>query len=85
MALFYAIVVHAILIGVLVFSFDWSGDEENQPKVKVVQAVAIDESKIKKQIQKLKKIEDRKRRQEETWQRKLKKQADDAKRARERE
>jgi len=78
-------VVHAILVGVLVFSFDWSGDESKQPKVKVVQAVAVDESKVKKQVDKLKKIEDRKRRKEEARQRKLQKQADDAKKARERE
>jgi len=85
MALFYAILVHAILIGALIFSVDWTGDEENQPKVKVVQAVAVDESRIKKQIEKLKKIENRKRRQEEARQHKLQKQAEDAKRARERE
>ncbi len=85
MALFYAILVHIILVGVLVFSFDWTGDEEHQVKVKVIQAVAVDESKIKKQIEKLKNIEDRKRRNEEARQRKLQKQAEDAKRARERE
>jgi len=84
-SLFYAIMVHAILIGVMVFSFDWTGDESKQPKVKIVQAVAVDESKVKKQVEKLKKIEDRKRRKEEARQRKLQKQADDAKKARERE
>ena len=83
LALFYAIIVHAILISVLVFTFDWSKDEDPHAKVEVVQAVAVDESKVEKQIENLKKIEERKRLEEQARQKKLQKQADDAKRARE--
>lgn len=84
MALIYAIVVHAILLAVLVVSFDWTEDEE-KPKLHVVEATTVDESKVKKQIEKLKQKELKKKRAEEARQRKLEKEAEAAKQARERE
>lgn len=84
-ALFYALIVHAVLIGVLVFSMDWSALKDDKEKVNIVQATVVDEKKILKQIEDLKKNEARKIRKEEQRQRRLKKQADDAKKARKKE
>jgi colicin import membrane protein len=84
-ALFYAIVVHAALIAVLVFSMDWSSLKENKPKVNIVDAVAVDESKILKQIEDLKKKERQKKKKEDRRQKKLKDSASKAKKARKKE
>lgn len=84
-ALFYALIVHAVLIGVLVFSMDWSALKDDKEKVNIVEATVIDEKKILKQIEDLKKKEARKIRKEEQRQRRLKKQAVDAKKARKKE
>ncbi|WP_455205000.1 cell envelope integrity protein TolA [Kaarinaea lacus] len=81
LALFYAIIVHAVLAVVLFVNFDWSWQEE-QPQVNVVKAVAVDESKVKKQIENLKKKEELKKRQEEARKRKLEKQAREAEKRR---
>lgn len=58
-----AVLVHVVLISVLVMSFHWtSAPTPSQPKVDIVKAVAIDEKKIKAEVEKLKKAEARKKR-----------------------
>lgn len=84
-ALFYAIVVHAVLIGILVFSMDWSSLKENKPRVNIVDAVAVDEKQILKQIEDLKKKERQKKKKEDRHQKKLKDAAAKAKKARKKE
>lgn len=84
-ALFYALIVHAVLIGVLVFSMDWSALKDDKEKVNIVEATVVDEKKILKQIEDLKTKEVRKKRKEEQRQRRLKKQAEDAQKARKKE
>jgi len=62
----FALVVHAALVIFLVFNFDWSTERQiAQPQAAVIQAVVIDESKVRKEQEKLKKFEDRKHRDEE--------------------
>ena len=50
-ALCFAVVIHGALIAVLIFSFNWQSETPDQPKVNVVDAVAVDESKILNQIE----------------------------------
>ncbi len=83
-ALVYAVLVHLFVIAVIVFSMDWSAfTDKPKPAVKIVEAVAVDEKKIEKQIQNLKDQERRKKLAEDQRQKKLDKEAQDAKRARE--
>jgi len=84
LALFYAVVVHAALLAVLVVSFDWT-DEDDKPKLNVVEATVVDESKVRKQIETLKKKEQEKIRAEQERQQKLEQDAAKAKQAREQE
>lgn len=84
-ALFYAIVVHVVLIGIMVFSMDWSSLKENKPIVNIVDAVAVDEKQILKQIEGLKKKEQQKKKKEDRRQKKLKDAALKAKKARKKE
>lgn len=62
-SLFFAILIHALLVAVAIVGFDWDVDKE-KPKYKVVQARVVDESKIVKKIADLKKNEQKKLRQE---------------------
>ena len=75
-SLFYAVLIHVGLIVMLVFSVDWSIEEDVLPKYKVVQATVVDESKIAKQIKDLKKNEKKKRREEDKRLEKERKQAE---------
>ena len=57
-----AILVHVVLIGVLVISFQWtSAPAPSQPKVDIIKAVAVDEKKIQAEVNKLKRAEARKK------------------------
>jgi colicin import membrane protein len=60
-ALFLAIVVHLILIGVLMFSLDWTpkAPPAGQPKSEVIKAVALDDSKVQAEIERLEAAEQR--------------------------
>jgi len=77
-------IVHVLALFALIFSFDWNLDEELEP-VNIIQATAVDESKISKQIEKLKKIEARKKRDEDQRLAKLAEEAQQARRDRERQ
>lgn len=83
-ALMYAVLVHAVLLAVLIFSFDWQTDEPVRP-VNIIKAVAVDESKVADQIEKLKQEENRKRHLEDQHQEKLRQDAERAKQERKNE
>lgn len=64
-ALVYAILVHIALVAFLVLSLDWKTDlKPAGEKVDIVKAVAIDEQQVQAEVDRLKKIEDQKRKQE---------------------
>lgn len=76
--------VHVLALVALIFSFDWNIDEELEP-VNIIQATAVDESKIANQIKNLKKIEARKKHEQDMRLAKLAKEAQQARRDRERQ
>ena len=80
MALFYSIMVHVVLVAVMVVSFDWSADDDL--KINVVQATAVNEDKIIEQIEKLKAAERNKKQQEDARSNKLKRDAQKAQKKR---
>jgi colicin import membrane protein len=57
----------------------------NEPEVDIIQATAVDEKRVQVELDKLKKIEDRKRREEEKHQRALESEAERARKKREAE
>lgn len=77
-----SLIVHVGALAALIFSFDWNLDENPEP-VNIVHARAVDESKIAKQIQNLKKMEARKKHEEDRRLAKLAKEAQRARRDRE--
>jgi colicin import membrane protein len=82
----YAILVHVILGGVLFVSLEWTDvPTPAQPKVDIVKAVAVDESRILAELEKLKKAEAKKEKKEKVKQQQLDKQAREAKKKRQRE
>ncbi len=85
-AMVLAILVHVALAAVLFVSLEWTDvPTPTQPSVNIVRAVAVDESKILAEVEKLKKAEKQKLNQEKAKQRKLDKQAREAKKKRQRE
>lgn len=79
-----ALLVHLLLVGVMLFSFEWTHTLEvsSAPKVDVVQAVMMDESLIKAEAEKLRLAEEAQRKAEEARQRELQRQADKARQQR---
>ena len=78
-----SLLVHSVLVGIMVISFDWSSKE--QPKINVVQATTVDEKKVEQQIKKLKQAEQQKIKAEEARRNKLESEADKARRKRQAE
>ncbi len=86
LAMMYAILVHVVLAAVLFVSLEWTDlPTPAQPKVNIVKAVAVDESKVLAEVEKLKKAETKKENQEKAKQNKLDKQAREAEAKRKRE
>ncbi len=86
LAMMYAILVHVVLAAVLFVSLEWTDlPAPAQPKVNIVKAVAVDESKVLAEVEKLKKAETKKENQEKAKQNKLDKQAREAEAKRKRE
>ncbi len=86
LAMMYAILVHVVLAAVLFVSLEWTDlPTPAQPKVNIVKAVAVDESKVLAEVEKLKKAEAKKENQEKAKQNKLDKQAREAEAKRKRE
>ncbi len=84
---FYAVLVHALLLAVLVFSLDWestlkpAAERKNAP----VQAVVVDAAKLESEIRRQKQLQENKRLEEEDRLRRLEKQAREAEEKRRRE
>lgn len=86
LAMVYAILVHVALAVVLFVSLEWTDlPTPAQPKVNIVKAVAVDESSVLAEVEKLKKAEAKKENQEKAKQNKLDKQAREAEAKRKRE
>ncbi|NOX77191.1 MAG: cell envelope integrity protein TolA [Gammaproteobacteria bacterium] len=86
LAMLYAILVHVVLGAVLFVSLEWTdAPTPAQPRVDIVKAVVVDESRILAELEKLKKAEAQKKKQENAKQRKLDKKAKEAERKRKRE
>ncbi|HEB58408.1 MAG TPA: cell envelope integrity protein TolA [Gammaproteobacteria bacterium] len=57
-AVFVAVVVHLVFIAILVVSFDWSEPAEApSAQVEVVQAVAVDEAQVERELRRIKEAE----------------------------
>ncbi len=86
LAMMYAILVHVALAVILFVSLEWTDlPTPAQPEVNIVKAVAVDESRILAELEKLKKAEAKKENQEKVKQNRLDKQAREAKAKRQRE
>lgn len=69
-AFLLALIVHAVLVGLLVIGFRWQATPLAPPSSeKIVQAKALNEPEVNQQIERLKKQEERKRREEAERQR----------------
>ncbi|HKK14733.1 MAG TPA: cell envelope integrity protein TolA, partial [Gammaproteobacteria bacterium] len=77
-SLFYALLVHVGLFGLLVVGVDWTAKPSASGKPDVVQAVVVDESKVKDEMAQLKKAQTAKQRQAQAELEKLKAQAKQA-------
>lgn len=81
-----AIGFHLLVFAFFVLSFDWTHKPEPfQPEVDVVQAVAVNEKDVQAELDKLKAIEDAKKKKEDDRVKKLQSDAEKAKREREKE
>ncbi len=84
-AFFAALVLHAILIGVLVVSFEWNlspFDPNTAEEPEIIEAVVVDESRIEEEARKLREAEQRRREAQEQRQRVLEEQVSEAEQAR---
>lgn len=85
-AMALAILVHVVLAAVLFVSLEWTDlPTPAQPTVNIVKAVAVDESKIQAEVEKLKKAEEKEQKKDIAKQKKLEQQAREAKKKRQRE
>jgi len=76
--LVYALLVHILFLSIFIVSFDWSSrPAPSKPKVNVIDAVVVDESRVQAEIDKLKKAEQRRQQQDESRKRQLKKEQRD--------
>ena len=68
----YAVIVHVLFLSILVFSYDWSAQPApSKPKVNIINAVAIDETRVQAEIDKLKKAEAERRKQDDDRQQRV--------------
>jgi len=74
-AILFSIVVHAVLLSLLVFSFDWQSEPKTlSVKQNVIKAVAVDANKVKAELDKLRLADDKKKKKEKDRVAKLKKE-----------
>ena len=83
----YALLVHMALLGVLVFSLDWSPTVKPSASGKraPVQAVVVDSAKLESEIRRQKQLEDKKQREAQEKLKKLEQQAKEAEQKRKQE
>jgi colicin import membrane protein len=84
-ALALAVAVHVALIAALVVSLDWTRHPAPAAQVETVQAVVMDETKVRAEQERLKEAERKKQEQEEQRLKKLEQEAEQARQAREQE
>ncbi|MCK4743865.1 MAG: cell envelope integrity protein TolA [Sulfuriflexus sp.] len=74
-AIIFSVAVHAILLSLLVFSFDWKPEKKSLViKENVIKAVAVDANKVKAELDKLKRADDRSKKKEKDRVAKLKRE-----------
>lgn len=88
-AFIYALLAHGVLIAMLVFSLDWTPKPVVQgsdaPKKEIVEAVAVDPTKVEQELKKIESAEQRRQREAEQRLRELEAKAQAAARKREQE
>ena len=74
-AIVFSVAVHAILLGLLVLSFDFQPERKSLAvKQNVIKAVAVDANKVKAELDKLKRTDDRNKKKEKARIAKLKRE-----------
>jgi colicin import membrane protein len=81
-ALFYAVLVHALLIAALVFSLDWSSAIKPSGAPKAIQAHVVNDARVNAELEKLKAQEARQHQQETARQQELESAAEQARQLR---
>ena len=83
-SLFFSVVLHIVLGGILIFSFKFSTKPVpmHKPTTNIVNAVSVDKKQVELELKRLKDIEKAKKADEKKRQKKLEKKADDAKKKR---
>ena len=83
-SLFFSIVLHIVLGGILIFSFKFSNKPTpiHKPTTNIVNAVSVDKKQVELELKRLKDIEEAKKADEKKRQKKLEKKAEDAKKKR---
>ena len=83
-SLFFSVVLHIVLGGILIFSFKFSTKPTpvHKPTTNIVNAVSVDKKQVELELKRLKDIEKAKKADEKKRQKKLEKKADDAKKKR---
>ena len=83
-SLFFSIILHIILGGILIFSFKFSAKPTpvHKPVTNIVQATSVDKKQVELELKRLKDKEEAKKAEEKKRQKKLEKKAEDAKKKR---
>jgi len=83
-SLFFSIILHIILGGILIFSFKFSAKPTpvHKPVTNIVQATSVDKKQVELELKRLKDKEEAKKAEEKKRQKKLEKKAEEAKKKR---
>ena len=83
-SLFFSIILHIILGGILIFSFKFSAKPTpvHKPITNIVQATSVDKKQVELELKRLKDKEEAKKAEEKKRQKKLEKKAEEAKKKR---
>jgi len=83
-SLFFSIILHIILGGILIFSFKFSAKPipVHKPVTNIVQATSVDKKQVELELKRLKDKEEAKKAEEKKRQKKLEKKAEEAKKKR---
>jgi len=71
---FYAVLVHVVFLAILLLGFQWEDKPSSRPKVNVIDAVVVDEARVLAELDKLKKLEQRKDDADKAREKKLKRE-----------
>lgn len=80
--LLLSLLVHAVVVVLLVVSFEWNFKADEKPKPNIVEAVVVDQAKVQAEIEKLKRAEQAKQSREQQRLKELDKKIREAKRKR---